>query len=565
MRGVFDSMEYAGPQHLPPLGRKDRRPSAVTHPLQLSKGKNSKRNALGDSSLPNPASGPGGWSSTGPTAFPVPEWTVLSDVFVQAGQAAGIAFQWMEAQPINPATPLEEAPGGVEGLTVVGVAENSLAARHGGISPGMMLVEVSGKRITGISQDQVMHLMRKVASQSRVLTLARVATASLPSPPSRPVDLGTASVKAIKARQANNTSTSAGAKYLAPFCSSAAFGLAGDGSMETTPGAAACSRPPSSSGTSQASSRPHVSSSSSLVSNENIDASSVASSGSASSSPFYTVSSNNRHASSEPSISSSSHCISHHDHPTSSSSPQRLIALRFVGSRGDVTLFDRDHVLGLKTRDIEFAPPNSKRGRGVPLTLETVAKHHRENSHRSLQDLTRDWKNDPFSTPARRRRLINDVCKVIVRSYTHAAAWRVAELRREEKIATRIQAAFRMRSAQRLFVEKLAGRRVSAAVVLQLGWLSCTARRRAGVLREERDHDRRLEEAKRKRREAYERRERHRREEGERQREIDRQDRDVKRRRERGLVVFVQRRLRARQEVCEQAIVSSRATGLWLQ
>lgn len=222
-----------------------------------------------------------------------------------------------------------------------------------------------------------------------------------------------------------------------------------------------------------------------------------------------------------------------------------------------MTLFDRDHVLGLKTRDIEFVPPNSKIGEGGSLTSQIAARHHRENSHRSLRDLTRDWKNDPFSTPARRRRLINDACKVIVRSYTHAAVWRVTELRREEKFITRIQAALRMRSARRLFLEKLAGLRVKAASVLQLGWLSRTARRRVGALREEIYHDRRLEEVKRKRREARERQERRRRqgeeeeEEQERQREIDRQERESKRQRERGLVVFVQRRFRAQHKVCE--------------
>lgn len=563
VRGVPDSLECTGPQHLPPLGRKYRRPSVVTHPLHVSNGKHSsKRNAFSDSSFPDPASDPVGWSTTGPTALPVPEWTAFSDVFVQAEQAAGITFQWTEPEPTNPATTPNEAGGAAkaEGLTVVGVAENSLAARHGGVSPGMMLVEVNGQKMTGMSQDQVMGLMREVTSQSRVLTLAREVVPAAPSP--RPVDLTTDSSKAIKARQASVTHVSEGTERLVPFLSSA-VDLAAGGVKEVTSGAAAGFRPPSSGeSSSPASSRPH-SSSLSLVGNKDTAASSVASTGSAFSSPFYTVS-DTREASPGPATTSSfSRYTSHQDHlPSSSAPPQRVIALRFVGSRGNMTLFDRNHVLGLKTRDIEFVPPSSNNqtgglgGRGS-LTLQSAAAatmHRRNNSHRSLRDLTRDWKNDPFSTPARRRRLINDVCKVIVRSYAHAAVWRVTELRREARFATRIQAVFRMRSARRLFLERLTARRIKAASVLQLGWLSCTARRRARVLREERDHQRRLEEAKRKRRENYERQERQRRDEEEKvwQRERERLERESRRRRwrERGLVIFVQRRFRAQQEVC---------------
>lgn len=214
-----------------------------------------------------------------------------------------------------------------------------------------------------------------------------------------------------------------------------------------------------------------------------------------------------------------------------------------------MSLFDRDHVLGLKTRDIEFLPLSNRKGDKDSSSLTAAAQHHRANSQRSLQDLTRDWRNDPFSTPARRRRLINDACKVIFRSYTHAAVWRVAELRREEKSAVVIQASLRMKSARRLFLEKLSVRRQEASLILQLGWLSCLARRRVKDLREERDHDRCVEQEKRKEREAHERRERHRREEEEREREREEKERENRRRREQNLVVFLQRRFRAQQEV----------------
>ncbi|CBN80210.1 hypothetical protein Esi_0131_0021 [Ectocarpus siliculosus] len=184
--------------------------------------------------------------------------------------------------------------------------------------------------------------------------------------------------------------------------------------------------------------------------------------------------------------------------------------------------------------------------RGMEASRLTAAQHHRANSQRSLQDMTRDWRNDPFSTPARRRRLINDVCKVIVRTYTHASVLRVVGLRREERYATRIQAAFRMSWARRLFCAKLEARRVNAALVLQLGWLSCAARRRVRVLREARDHDRRVEEGRRKRREDHERRERSRRREEQRERE---RKATEKRQRELESTVVLQRRFRARQEL----------------
>lgn len=547
---MSDTFLYTGPQHLPPLRQKDRRLYPSSSSLQQQQQQqllNRKFDGykfahdLSSSSAVTP--GPTEGSPARPSIVPAKGWTAFADIFVQAGQAAGIAFQWMETEMMPPTTGVAAVAAAtkavVAGLTVVGVADGSLAATHGGISPGMVLIEINRKRVCGLDQDQVMRLMRASASLSRVLTLARLATLPLPSP--SPSAIGP-STSRIEARSQSTTHEQATpVNSLIPNYPSTAINPTEDFRTITTPHVAAAVERSSSGQSALANSRPHSSALSS-VGNDDGDASSAASSSSA---LFFKSTLASTGTSSSP---WSSYSNKYH-HRVASSPSQRLIALRFVGSRGDMTLFDRDHVLGLKARDIEFVPQRTQGGvGGSSHSSETTAQYHRANSQRSLKDLTRDWRNDPFSTPARRRRLINDVCKVIVRSYTHASASRVAALRREESFITRIQATFRMRSARRLFREKLGKRRARAASVLQLGWLSCIARRRVGVLREERDHERRVDKDKRKRREARERKEKRRREEEERERE--REERESKRRKGLSAVVFVQRRFRAMQEVC---------------
>ena len=397
-----------------------------------------------------------------------------------------------------------------------------------------------------MNQDQVMHMMHTVASQPRVLTLARV---RIPPPPSPSPSVRGSSTTSVEFRPRGTSPMSPTTNLTTPNYSSEVCGSAGDGSGQQGVSTATTTHRPSSGESSQHGSRSQ-SPTSSFADNDCGEGASIGSGNSARSSLFHTET-ERRPGSDGSSLSTASRNTNHqhHHHGLPSSSPQMTIALRFVGSRGDMSLFDRDHVLGLKTRDIEFLPLNNRRGRGESPSLTAAARHHRANSQRSLQDLTRDWRNDPFSTPARRRRLINDACKVIFRSYTHAAAWRVAELRREEASAVVIQAAFRMKSARCVFLEKLADRRRKAASILQLGWLSFVARRRVKVLREERDHDRRVEEEKRKKREAFERQARRRREEEERERERERNERENRQRRVQCLVVGVQRLFRARQQV----------------
>lgn len=422
----------------------------------------------------------------------------------------------------------------------MGVAEGSLAARHGGVSPGMMLVEISRERVAGMGQENMMRLMRQVASQPRVLTLARIAGYPPPPPsPSPSPRAGDPGPRSAEARPEEMVIKPVEDKPGAPECTSAASRVVVNASRETTPGTA------STLGRfSREYFRPYAQGS--LPSDANGENS--PSRGSSGSAPLERLdpADSNKQVSAGSSVPPTSwQNFTRNPRAPTSSSPQQLIALRFVGSRGNTSLFDRDHVLGLKARDIEFVTTNTHAGGGLSHPSRLIEERRRANSRRSLQDLTRDWVNDPFSTPARRRRLINDVCKVIVRSYTHASASRVAELRREEFFIVRIQAVCRMRQARRLFCAKLADRRIKAASVIQLGWLSHTARRRVEALRAERDHDRRVEEDKRVRREARERRERRRREEEERERE----EREERHRRDLRMAVLVQRRFRVQREV----------------
>lgn len=533
-RGLYLLLQ-TGSQHLPPLGGKDRRSSDKQRRKQFSNDENSSRHALGRSSSWGPALHPGEWSSGGPAVVPAPGWTAFADVFVQAGQAAGIAFQWTETETETTLS-AGGAPGKLAGLSVVGVADGSLAARHGGISPGMMLVEINRERVAGMGQEKMMRLMRQVASQPRVLTLARIARHPLPlPPPSPPVD--ESSPGSAEARPEVMETNPEDDK---PNPSSAASSAVVNASRQKLSSTASTVGRPS-----LDNSRPHALASSTSDANGKTPLS-VVRNGSKLLTPLLSSYSNKTvSAGSSVPPESSENCFRHPRVPTSSS-PQQLIRLRFVGSRGNTSLFDRDHVLGLKSRDIEFVPTNTQAGGKSSPSSRLAEEHRRANSKRSLQDLTRDWRNDPFSTPARRRRLINDVCKVIVRSYTHASVSRVTELRREEFFIVCIQAGFRMRQARRLFCAKLANRRIKAASVLQLGWLSYAARRRVGVLREERDHDRRVEADKRARREARERKERRILKEKERERD----EREKRNRQHLCMVVCLQKRFRAQREVC---------------
>ena len=378
--------------------------------------------------------------------------------------------------------------------------EGSLAAKHGGVAPGMLLVEVSRKSVGGMDQDEVMRVVQAAASQPRVLTLARVVAPSQavvgarrnPSPKAKPEVVTTHETldrfaaferfpEAISSSIAKAINTETSNSYRSPASDDGLQFLRSNSSTSFSNG-----------GTSRAG-----------------DSGRTAPAPRAPDSTAKIFSGGSRRL----------------------ISPEQALALRFVGSRCELTLFDRDHVLGLKNRYIEFVPTGSR------------TKEQRVNSKRSLGELTRDWRNDPCSTPARRRRLINDACKAIVRSYTWASVARVTELRREETFAARIQGAARMWSAQKIRRVKLDECRQKAALTLQCGWLSRAARRRVVTLRENRDHAKRIERRKRLNREAQERLNREEVRMRVEQEEIEREEQ----RRGLEVVVSVQRKVRAAQ------------------
>lgn len=390
------------------------------------------------------------------------------------------------------------------GLSVVDIADGSVAAQHEGVVFGMLLVAINRSSTAGLGRKELMQAMQSVAMQPRVLTLARVMTPrALPSP---------CHVPATEPRPDGRPSSVG----RSPAISTLESSLVSSSSSTAAPRPQEADRRPTS-GELLEMLRPY-----SALSSSDDDAWSVGGSV----------------ATCTPSINSSHGWTPGGENfidgvvlrrgMQQQRPPARILTLRFVGDQGGISLFDRDHILGLKKRDIEFVPN---------LNSGPRSEVHRANSRRSLGELTRDWRNDPFSTPARRRRLINDVCKVIVRSYTDASVARVEEFRRQEILVTSIQVVARMWSARRRYAALLAARRARAALSLQLGWLSYLARRRAWVLREERGHVRKMEEAKRVKRMARERAEKRRREE---ERERERQ-----RRRSVAIVVSVQRRVRA--------------------
>lgn len=472
----FPRFRHTGP-HLPPLGRNQQQ-SLVSYPTRHLITKAAHRTTASGLSRADQVGND--WPGSGP------ERAVVADVFVQAGQAAGIAFHWVE-------TP-------TAGLSVVGVADGSVAARHGGVTAGMLLVEINRQRIAGMEQGEVTRIVRTASTQPRVLTLARIA-------PSTVATAHRGSHAETKPEDTIVAATDESLTLDSPLAMLSS--IAGAGQTSVT-----FHQPLSHQYILSSGPRP-------VSSSSDVDMPSANSS--------RTTSSSATNPSAETALArtGSRHLVSQ----------ERTLTLRFVGSRGDITLFDRDHVLGLAKRDIEFVPSGSR------------SKMLTNNSRRSLGELTRDWRNDPCSTPARRRRLINEVCKVIVRSYTHASVLRVTELRREEMFATRIQAAARMRSARSRYTAKLAERRRRGAVTLQLGWLSYRARRWVAVLRDERDHAIRADEVKRKIGLAREKQARNRCEEARRLAEEAEMERE-KRCREQQLVVLLQRRYRARKASC---------------
>ncbi|KAG5192531.1 hypothetical protein JKP88DRAFT_292852 [Tribonema minus] len=141
-------------------------------------------------------------------------------------------------------------------------------------------------------------------------------------------------------------------------------------------------------------------------------------------------------------------------------------------------LYDRRHVLAQTARSIVF-----RRGSGSAAATDATTAAHTRLSHVALEVVAKDWINDPYSTPARRRRLIHEVSRVIVFSYKRAAAERVAAFRVECAAATVIQAHARRRFAAVIYTAALHERQVQACVRVQLWWRRWRAWRVVAALR----------------------------------------------------------------------------------
>ena len=85
--------------------------------------------------------------------------------------------------------------------------------------------------------------------------------------------------------------------------------------------------------------------------------------------------------------------------------------------------------------------------------------------------------NDPFSTPARRRRIIADVAKFLLRQYCVKACDNVVRFRQWTKASTAMQCAWRCHSAHQRLSRLRFARRHTAAIVVQRAVRGLMARR----------------------------------------------------------------------------------------
>lgn len=483
--------------YLPPLGCKGRHRSAgdsdigITHPIatvSTAIQKQKKRISCGES-LPSNSFGafkppPGIEPDGDPKAGGAP----TADVIINTYEPAGITFKWTKTSTM-------------EGLTVVDVVDGSVAARHGGVVPGMFLVGVNKRSFAGFTQEAIMQVMQGIARQPRILSLARVGRNNAPAHGyNLATNICSARVRGAEALRAKTHDR------VGPEAN--VHSIATPELWQENPNSQHLSRPSRSSSRiistlsigAATTLQPRIDSSSYLYrrpapgeSSGRLRAGSAELSTWDSDDEAWSTGNFVTNCSSSPSniplfatwaqgsgraLSSKSDAVGRQENFFKQQ--DRILPLRFIGSRRNTSLFDRDHIMGVRKRDIEFIVSSGPR-----------SERQKANSQRSLGELTRDWRNDPCSTPARRRRLINDVCKVIVRSYEHASVIRVVDFRQQTAVATKLQAIARMRAARTRYAAKISARRARAALCLQLAWLSHIARNRLWVLRDERDRVRR--------------------------------------------------------------------------
>jgi IQ calmodulin-binding motif len=137
-------------------------------------------------------------------------------------------------------------------------------------------------------------------------------------------------------------------------------------------------------------------------------------------------------------------------------------------------LYDRRHVLGEIDRSIVFEASHA--AIAVPRHLSLA----------SLEAVSKDWMKDPYSTPARRRRLIHEVSTAVVARYFITVTQRVTLWRTESAAAVVIQSNVRSIIAVRRYEGLLQCRRLQRAIMLQAWWRGNLDREHSRALRIER-------------------------------------------------------------------------------
>jgi uncharacterized phage-associated protein len=141
-------------------------------------------------------------------------------------------------------------------------------------------------------------------------------------------------------------------------------------------------------------------------------------------------------------------------------------------------LYDRRHVLGQIELSILFDVIN----------IGTTVHPLRHLSLASLEAVSKDWMKDPYSTPARRRRLIHEVSTAVVSRYFITVAQRVTLWRTESAAAIIIQSNVKAVIAVQRYKVLLQNRRLLKATVIQAWWRGTIDREYYAALKREQRH-----------------------------------------------------------------------------
>ena len=156
---------------------------------------------------------------------------------------------------------------------------------------------------------------------------------------------------------------------------------------------------------------------------------------------------------------------------TAAAAPVSMPVLQLV-NQPNGSLYDRRHVLGQNQQRIVFSTTGSVDGKAT-----------QRLSLASLEAMSKDWLNDPISTPARRRRLIHEISAAIITSYVGVASYRAACYLADVKSAVTLQSLYRGERDRKQFARLVVARKFCSAVSIQCWFRGAKARRKAHILR----------------------------------------------------------------------------------